>query len=120
MSRRDRFLSNTMGVGRPRRRFTRKSLAGTEPIPRFQEGDVAGRFTVLHYRGWSRVNPDNRNLLHADHHWYLCQCDCGNKENHTQQQLIDTRRKRQCAECTSKERKNDGEDTSDPYQEWCV
>lgn len=114
MNRRDRFLSK---VGNTR--FKRQSLIDQEPIPRFKEGDIAGNFTILHYRGWSRVNPENRNLLYAEHHWYKCQCICGNEEIHTQQQLIDTRRKRQCAACTIKERNNET-NTSDPYQEWCL
>ena len=80
------------------------------PQPHFTQGDVAGNFTITKYEGHSRVNPKTALRLSTEHHWYRCRCTCGTEEIHTQQQLIDKRRLRQCQSCTRKKH----EDTSEP------
>ena len=92
---------------KPRRSLRAKRYGGGEPTPRFGVGDRLGNFTVIEYRGWSPVSPVTGKLLHAEHHWYYVRCICGERELHTQQQLLDERRKRQCAECTKKELQSD-------------
>ena len=91
-------LSRTQKRRRRVSRFRRKYFG---PEPKFQVGDQAGGFNVIQYYGHSAVAPAGtpRTLSQA-HHWYRVRCECGNEEVHTQQQLIDTRRLRVCAECS--------------------
>ena len=70
--------------------------------PKFKVGKVAGEFEIIAYIGQSTVHPVKAVILSTDHHWYKCRCSCGNIETHTQQTLVDNRRKRQCAECSNK------------------
>ena len=87
---------------RPRRpRFRRYRHLG--PLPKFQVGDQAGYFNVIEYINYSRVHPTKLKTLAQEHHWYKVRCSCGNEETHSQQQLIDTRRHRRCAECIETE-----------------
>lgn len=73
------------------------------PTPRFSEGDVAGKFTVTSYMGYSAIKPTGTPIkLCQEHHWYRVRCECGTCETHTQQQLIDVRRHRACASCIDK------------------
>jgi hypothetical protein len=83
-------------------RFRRGNLRN--PKPGFQEGDMPGYFTILDYLGLSTVRPDTAKKLSREHHWYRCKCKCGEIEIHSQQQLSDKRRTRQCAKCTSQRR----------------
>lgn len=81
-------------------RSRRRSIKPKEPTPRFMPGDYIGSFTVTEYLGWNHVKPVGEpTKLSQEHHWYRVDCDCGTEEIHTQQQLIDTRRHRKCADC---------------------
>ena len=86
-----------MRRGRPSRYGDRS----TEPQPRFQKGDTAGEFTILEYLGYSKKKPHLAEFIRTARHWYNCRCQCGTTEVHTQQQLIDVRRNRMCANCIS-------------------
>lgn len=105
-----------MPLSKPQRRSRRVSRFRRRyygPQPRFKVGDDAGSFNVIEYLGHSRVAPaGTARTLSQEHHWYRVRCKCGNEEVHTQQQLIDTRRLRQCAECSQPGEKSPSEETT--------
>jgi hypothetical protein len=76
---------------RPRRpsRFERAKEIGE---PRYSPGERVRNVTVDVYRGYSSIVPGEARTLTCDHHWYECECDCGNRVIRTQQQLRDVRR----------------------------
>jgi hypothetical protein len=90
-------------IRRRPKRFSRFRSRNLGPHPRFVTGDQAGEFNILEYLGYSSVKPGkDPKMLKVWHHWYRVRCSCGTEETHTQQQLIDTRRQRVCAECQTK------------------
>jgi len=82
-------------------RHKRASRYFQNPLPKYTIGDIAGDFEIISYIGYSAVHPDKVVRLSQEHHWYKCKCHCGEIETHTQQQLNDTRRLRQCGKCSA-------------------
>lgn len=68
-------------------------------LPKFSKGDKIGDFTITYYRGHTTVNQRNNRIMSKAHHWYSCECTCGNMEPRSQQELTDSRRQQKCFEC---------------------
>lgn len=86
-----------------RRSFSRRPLRTKVGLPKYKDGDAIGCFTIIRYMGHSAINKRNNRIMSKEQHWYRCECNCGQEESRSQQELTDTRRQQKCFTCRATE-----------------
>lgn len=63
--------------------------------PAYNVGDKVNEFTVTYYCGHTNISPEGQEMA-SKHHWYECECSCGEVVILNQKCLS---RRQKCDEC---------------------